>query len=114
MVFLIIVIIGLLGGIVLAITDDEEWIGCALLSGIIFICMMAAIISKPYKYKQFKIQYDVLSEMITSKDDIRDATFTNNLIEINAEIKYAKEFRDNVWIGIFIPHKKADLELLNK
>ena len=69
---------------------------------------------KPLTYKNFKIKYDTIKEIITSKDDVRDATFTNQIIEINKEIKTCNEFKNSNWIGIFQNEQICESELLTK
>ena len=72
------------------------------------------IILKPINYKNFKIQYDTITEMQTAKNDIRDAEYTKNLIEINNEIKTNREYINSKWVGIFYNKKIAEMEILNK
>ena len=74
----------------------------------------AMLIIKPIKYKNFKIEYDVVKETITSSEDIRDTNYTQKLIEINTTIKTNREYKDSIWCGIFFNKKIADLELLQK
>lgn len=69
---------------------------------------------KPLSYKNFKIKYDTIKETMTSKDDIRDATFTNQIIEINKEIKTCNEFKNSTWFGIFQNEQICESELLTK
>ena len=86
-----------------------------LVFGIIFITIeIVALTTKPIVYKNFKIKYDVIKEQITSKDDVRDATFTQNIIEINQEIMHCREYINNVWLGIYENKKICDMELLKK
>lgn len=98
---------------------DKEWlfyVGIALI--IIMIISLtiefAMLINKPIEYKNFKIEYDVVKETITSSEDIRDTNYTQKLIEINTKIKTNREYKDNIWCGIFFNKKIADLELLQK
>ena len=86
-----------------------------LLFGIILvIAEIIVLTTKPIVYKNFKIKYEVVKEQITSKDDVRDATFTQNIIEINQEIMHCREYIDNAWIGIYENKKICDMELLKK
>lgn len=86
-----------------------------LVLGIIFIVIeIGALIIKPIAYKDFKIKYDVIKEQITNKNDVRDATFTQNIIEINQEIMQCREYIDSVWVGIYENKKICDMELLKK
>ena len=98
---------------------DKEWLLCFGI-GLIIIMIISLIIeftmliSKPIEYKNFKIEYDVVKETITSSEDIRDTNYTQKLIEINTKIKTNREYKDSIWCGIFFNKKIADLELLQK
>lgn len=86
-----------------------------LILGIIFITVeIICLTTKPISYKEFKIKYEVVKEQITSKDDVRDATFTQNIIEINQKIMHCREYIDNVWLGIYENKKICDMDLLRK
>lgn len=98
---------------------DKEWllyfgIGLIIIMIISLIIEFTMLISKPIEYKNFKIEYDVVKESITSSEDIRDTNYTQKLIEINTKIKANKEYKNDLWIGIFFNKKIADLELLQK
>lgn len=123
MIILIITIILAILGIVMAIIGNKSWryevfliIGVILLmvTSIALLCEIGVIISKPIDYKNFKIQYDTITEMQTSKNDIRDAEYTKNLIEINNEIKTNREYINSKWVGIFYNKKIAEMKILNK
>ncbi len=98
--------------------DADSWILVGILilvfSGIFLTIEMAILLSKPLDYKSFKIKYDTIKETITSKDDIRDATYTNQIIEINQQIRSCNEFKDSKWVGIFQNEKICELQLLTK
>ena len=87
---------------------------CLVLATIFILIEIVLILNKPFEYKTFKVKYDTIKETITFKDDIRDATFTNQIIEINSKIRSCNEFKDNQWIGIFQNKRICDLPLLNK
>lgn len=98
---------------------DKEWllyfgIGLIMIMSISLIIEFTMLISKPIVYKNFKIEYDVVKETITSSEDIRDTNYTQKLIEINTKIKTNREYKDSIWCGIFFNKKIADLELLQK
>ena len=125
MIVLEITILGIIAGIFCIIIGlqssydtGEGWcilgIVCLLLATIFFSVEMVLILSKPFEYKTFKIKYDTIKDTITFKDDIRDATFTNQIIEINSKIRSCNEFKDSQWIGIFQNKRICDLPLLNK
>ena len=123
MIILIITIILAILGIVMVIIGNKSWryevfliIGVILLivTSIALLCEIGVIISKPIDYKNFKIQYDTITEMQTSKNDIRDAEYTKNLIEINNEIKTNREYINSKWVGIFYNKKIAEIKILNK
>lgn len=123
MIILIITIILAILGIVMFIIGDKEWdynnfliIGFILLvvTSIALLIEIPTIMLKPINYKNFKIQYETVTEMQTSKNDIRDAEYTKNLIEINNEIKTNREYINSKWVGIFYNKKIAEMEILNK
>ncbi len=98
--------------------DGDNWIlsGAIILvfSSVFLIVELACLSLKPVGYKDFKIKYETIKETITSKDDIRDATFTNQLIEINQTIRSCNEYKDSMWFGIFQNKKICEMELLKK
>lgn len=123
MIILIITIILAILGIVMVIIGEKSWeydtfliIGAILLmvTSMALLIEIPIIILKPINYKNFKIQYDTITEMQTSKNDIRDAEYTKNLIEINNEIKTNREYINSKWVGIFYNKKIAEMEILNK
>lgn len=123
MIILIITIILAILGIVMVIIGNKSWryevffmIGVILIivTSTVLLCEIGVIISKPIDYKNFKIQYETITEMQTSKNDIRDAEYTKNLIEINNEIKTNREYINSKWVGIFYNKKIAEMENLNK
>lgn len=123
MIILIITIILVILGIVMVIIGDKSWehevfliIGAILITATstVLLCEIIIIISKPIDYKDFKIQYETITEMQTSKNDIRDAEYTKNLIEINNKIKTNREYINSKWVGIFYNKKIAEMEILNK
>lgn len=123
MIILIITIILVILGIVIAIIGDKSWehevfliIGVILITvtSTVLLCEIIVIISKPIDYKNFKIQYETITEMQTSKNDIRDAEYTKNLIKINNKIKTNREYINSKWLGIFYNKKIAKMEILNK
>lgn len=84
------------------------------ISLIALIAEVATISTKAIGYKNFKIKYDTIKSQITNKDDIRDASFTQNIIEINEQILYCREYKDSIWFGIYQNEKICDTELLKK
>lgn len=123
MIFLIIVILLIIIGIVcvlkghsLGYWDGENWnwVGwtCLALGGIFLFIIIMILTAKPLDYKRLKIKYDVLQQTITSKDDVRDAGYINQLIEVNNEIQSCREFKDSKWVGIYQNEKICELELL--
>lgn len=123
MIILIITIILVILGIVMVIIGDKSWeyavfliIGAILITATstVLLCEIIIIIIKPIAYKDFKIQYETITEIQTSKNDIRDAEYTKNLIEINNKIKTNREYINSKWVGIFYNKKIAEMEILNK
>ena len=111
------------GSIIYLCYHNDDWYSETLpiISGIIgtlaitaLIIEIGILISKPFNYKAFKIKYNVLKEQTTSKDDIRDATFTQNIIEINEEIIWCREYKDSIWIGLYQNEKICNTKLLKK
>ena len=98
--------------------DSETWAiagAIVLMFSVSFLIVeLTFLFLKPLSYKNFKIKYDTIKETITSKDDIRDATFTNQIIEINKEIKTCNEFKNSAWFGIFQNEQICKSELLTK
>lgn len=72
------------------------------------------IILKPVDYKNFKAQYEVIKEMTTESDDLRDINYTEKIIEINTEIRANRELKDSFMVGVFYNKDIAELELLSK
>lgn len=123
MIILIITIILAILGIVMCIIGEKNWkydtfliIGVILfmVTSMALLAEILNIIVKPINYKNFKIQYETITEMPTSKNDIRDAEYTKNLIEINKTIKTNREYINSKWVGIFYNKKIAEMEILNK
>ena len=119
MLILIIGIILFIIGIIGLNKGFDDWleivgIGGSIFGGIMLFAAIVFLINKPYKYKTFKIEYETIKKMATSKSDIRDATFTNRLIEVNKEINYCREFKNNIWIGIYQNKKICEMKLLKK
>ena len=98
--------------------DEDKWFlsGAIILvfSGMFLIVELVFLSLKPVTYKNFKIKYDIIKETMTSKDDIRDAEFTNQLIEVNQTIRSCNEYKDSMWISIFQNKKICEMELLKK
>jgi ABC-type dipeptide/oligopeptide/nickel transport system permease component len=97
----------------------DEWqlflgITLSMFSGLLLIIELIILISKPLDYKNFKIEYETTTEIITFSDDIRDTNYTMKIIEINEEIKRNREYIDSPWIGIFYNKDIANMKLLNK
>ena len=122
MLLLILAIVLVSLGIICAIIYDKNYsdgclvLGCTcLIVGVSSLLAMIIILSsKPLEYTNFKIKYDTLKNMITDKDDIRDATFTNNLLEINKDILTCRAYINSNWIGVFYNKNICDAELLSK
>lgn len=87
-------------------------VGLIIVAITFLIAEFVTLICKPIEYKNFKIEYEVVKETITNPEDLRDANYTQNLIELNKKIKMNKEYKDNIWFGIFFNKKIAELDLL--
>ena len=123
MIILIIAILLVVIGIILLIIDakvgfwfdyDIYGIISLFVGGLILFITILILLTKPISYKNFKVKYETIKEMVTSKNDIRDATFTNSLIEINEDIKSCNEYKNSVWIGIFQIKEICETEPLRK
>ena len=69
---------------------------------------------KQVTYKRFIAEYNTIKEISTSKEDLRDATYTNRIIDINEQINTCREFKDSLWVGIYQNKKICNAELLTK
>lgn len=98
------------------IYDNYDMYGVCIITFdlIILTTEIIFLIIKPMDYTNFKIEYDVIKDTITSPEDIRDTNYTQKLIEINTEIQKNREWKDNIIIGLFYNEKIAELELLVK
>lgn len=92
----------------------EVGIVISFVSGLLLIIALIALLTKPITYKNFKIEYDTIKETMTYKDDIRDATYTQNIININKQIRRCREYKDSNWLGIFQIEGICNAELLEK
>ena len=123
MIILILTISVVILGIILCIIGANDWekenfltagVMICVFIGMVLIFEIVDILYKPIDYKNFKIRYDTIKETMTSKDDIRDATFTNNLIEINQKIRTCNEYKDSIWFNIFQNKKICETEIIKK
>ncbi len=114
-IVLILSIIGYLKSSEVLFSDTELLCTClTLICSIILITELLVIISKPIEYKDFKIEYDTVNQIVTSSEDIRDTNYSMKIIEINTEINKHKTYIDSKWVGIFFNKKIAELKLLEK
>lgn len=127
MLSLILPILGIILGIIFLILYNYsdfsfrigeflEFIGTCLLiiGGIILVLELIFLMLKPIVYEDFKAEYEVVKNTITSEDDIRDTNITQRMIDINQTITLTRNLKDNLWIGIFQPEGIAEFELLEK
>lgn len=109
-------------GIILLVKGQNEWdnilfahgLTITIIGGMGLLISIIFLFFKPIDYKTFKVEYETLKETVTSKDDLRDATITTKIIEINEQINSCREWKDNIWIGIFQNQKICNTELLKK
>lgn len=96
----------------------EDWSSIIVASNVFLIFVLIieilSITFKPIDYKNFKAQYEVIKEMSTESNDLRDINYTEKIIEINTEIKINRELKDSFMVGIFFNKDIAELELLSK
>ena len=97
-------------------SDDWCMAGGILMSigGVVLIIELSFLAMKPLDYKNFKVKYETMQMISTQKDDIRDATYTMKIIEVNEEIAKCKEFENSKWIGIFQNKKICNTSYLEK
>ena len=118
MLLLIIAIVVVSLGIILQVQDSYDYdissLACLLFGGLSLVVMILVLLLKPVEYTDFKIKYETTKNMITNKDDIRDAAFTNNLLEINEDILTCRAYINSNWVGIFQNKNICDTELLSK
>ena len=81
---------------------------------IMIVIELIIILTKPLDAIDFKSKYEVIQQMATEKDDIRDATFTQNIIKINQTINDNRIWKDSLFVGIFYNEEIADMEFLKK
>lgn len=123
MIIIIIMIVLLITGILLCYLGEKdytsEWktvVGCINLyiSLILILIISVLLLSKPVEYKKFKAKYESIKETITKTNDVRDATYTIKIIEVNEEIRNCRMMINSKWIGIFYNKRICDMELLEK
>ena len=99
---IILLILGIIG-INKGFLDWWEEIGIigTIFGSIILAFCIAFLIYKQVTYKRFIAEYNTIKEISTSKEDLRDATYTNRIIDINEQINTCREFKDSLWVGIY-------------
>ena len=122
MLLIIISIIMLILSIILIKVATENWFDGLLILGILIafisggtlIGCITALAIKPLIKNDFIARYETIKEMPTYNNDIRDATYTQSLIEINEEIKKCNIYINNKFIGIFEIKEICETEPLKK
>lgn len=103
-------------GILIFSYDLGEILGACLLGigGLMMMFIIIVLLIKPIFYTEFKAKYETIKEIQTSSEDIRDAAYTNKIIEINTEIRVNRKHVSSFWNGILYSKKIAEMELLDK
>lgn len=123
MIIIIIMIVTLILGILLCYLGEKdywsEWktfvgIFNLVISIILILVVSVLLISKPIDYKKFKAKYESIKETMTKTNDVRDATYTIKIIEVNEEIRNCRMMINSKWVGIFYNKRICDMELLTK
>lgn len=103
--------------------DIKEKIGLIILIigsfiGIISFSILLGLISMnlllPVTEREFKVEYNSVKEMQTLSTDLRDASYTKELLEINKKINEAREFCNDPFWGCINSKEIASYELLEK
>lgn len=86
----------------------------SIISVSFLIYFISLNISLPLKERDFKVKYNSVKEMKTLSTDLRDASYTKELLEINKEINNAREYCNDPFFGCINSEEIANYELLNK
>lgn len=95
-------IIGIIGGLI------------GIISVSFLIYFISLNISLPVQERDFKVKYNSVKEMKTLSTDLRDASYTKELLEINKEINNAREYCNDPFFGCINSKEIANYELLDK
>lgn len=103
--------------------DIKEKIGLIILIigvfiGIVSFSILLGLISMnlllPVTEREFKVEYNSVKEMQTLSTDLRDASYTKELLEINKKINEAREFCNDPFWGCINSKEIASYDLLEK
>lgn len=103
--------------------DIKEKIGLIILIigsfiGIISFSILLGLISinllLPVTEREFKVEYNSVKEMQTLSTDLRDASYTKELLEVNKKINEAREFCNDPFWGCINSKEIASYDLLEK
>lgn len=94
------------------ITDSIlSWIYIPLFTSFIIITIIL-VMFKNLDEKDFALRYELIKTTITSSDDVRDATYTDKVLEINEEILKNRYRSKSKWRGIYYSKKIGTYELI--
>ena len=85
-----------------------------IISVSLLILVISLNISLPVQERDFKVKYNSVKEMKTLSTDLRDASYTKELLEINKEINKAREYCNDPFFGCINSKEIANYELLDK
>ena len=85
-----------------------------IISFSILLCLIPINLLLPVKEREFKVDYNSVKEMQTLSTDLRDASYTKELLKINKKINEAREFCNDPFWGCINSKEIANYELLTK
>lgn len=85
-----------------------------IISFSILLGLLAMNLLLPVTEREFKVEYNSVKEMQTLSTDLRDASYTKELLEINKKINEAREFCNDPFWGCINSKEIASYELLEK
>ena len=85
-----------------------------ILSFVILLILLSLNLLLPVTEREFKVEYNSVKEMQTLSTDLRDASYTKELLEINKKINKAREFCNDPFWGCINSKEIASYDLLEK
>ena len=85
-----------------------------IISFVILVILISINLSLPVTEREFKVEYNSVKEMQTLSTDLRDASYTKELLEINKKINEAREFCNDPFWGCISSKEIASYDLLEK
>lgn len=88
--------------------------GIVIISFVILVILLSINLLLPVTEREFKAEYNSVKEMQTLSTDLRDASYTKELLEINKKINEAREFCNDPFWGCINSKEIASYDLLEK